>query len=516
MICLKRIAFGIFAIALTIGIIADTTHAEVLSVIHAQSILKKMNYYPDALNGAMNPATIKSIITFQADFNLKSTGRLDAPTCKALLSEEEKINGVIEKNKQEKVVSEAQTKLKSLFYYFGPISGKRSDISKTAISDFQKDNGLAATGSLDERTLNLILSDKAQPKKPGELTARPVPQEPLAPEKKETEIKKVGLEQTPNAESNDKNAAPDKPDVKKQPSNVQPLWSYSMGQINYKPSAGYDAASYEAQNETLHPEQAVIYSDESFTMARLSLDYAPFCASLSTNRLSGGDNAADSFYFSWYFNLKKSPYLLNLQYENIESDALVNNDIIGIETNTFNVEWLYRQRPWLAWGLGVSYGNLPTLVSCKNDQSQNRAIGFDKDFKLATLNAVIRYNSLAKDKKPLIKTQHLYPYVTSSFSAGFGYGKVSGDVLDRMNTDLGHSFSRDIYTVNLKFSPEVGLTYQIHRTNFDLDLTLGYALTIHIPNWSIRSLPTLESDDQVDFYRRNISHGPVLGGNVSF
>lgn len=516
MICLKRIAFGILAIALTTGIIADITHAEVLSVIRAQSILKKMNYYPDALNGSMNPATIKSIITFQADFNLKSTGRLDAPTCKALFAEEEKINGVIEKNKQEKVVSDAQTKLKSLFYYFGPISGKRGDISKTAISDFQKDNGVVVTGSLDERTLSLILSDKAQPKKPGELTARPVPQEPPAPEKKETEIKKVGLEQTSNVESKDKNAPPDKPDVKKQASNVQPLWSYSMGRINYKPSAGYDAATYEAQNETIHPEQAVIYNDESFTMARLSLDYAPFCASLSTSRIGGGDNAADSVDFSWYFNLKKKPYLLCLQYENIESDALVDNDIIGIETSTFTVEWLYRQRPWLAWGFGVSYGNLPTLVSCKNDLSQNRAIGFDKNFKLATMNAVVRYNSLAKDKKPLFKTEHLYPYVTSAFSAGFGYGKVSGDVIDRINEDLGHSFSASIYTLNLKFSPEVGLTYQIHRPSFDLDLTIGYALTLHLPNWSIRSLPTLESDDQVDFYRRNISHGPVIGGNVSF
>jgi hypothetical protein len=47
-------------------------------------------------------------------------------------------------------------------------------------------------------------------------------------------------------------------------------------------------------------------------MARLSLDYAPFCASLSTSRLGGGDNTADFLDFSWYFNLKKKPYLLNL------------------------------------------------------------------------------------------------------------------------------------------------------------------------------------------------------------
>jgi hypothetical protein len=194
----------------------------------------------------------------------------------------------------------------------------------------------------------------------------------------------------------------------------------------------------------------------------------------------------------------------------------LDSDIIDIKTSTFTVEGLYRQRPWLAWGLGVSYGNLPTLVSCKNEMGPNRAIGFDKDFKLATMNAVVRYNSLAKDKKPLFKIEHLYPYVTSSFSAGLGYGRVSGDVIDRMNADLNHSFSGAIYTLNLKFSPEAGLTYQLHRPSFDLELTLGYALTIHIPNWSIRRLPTLESDDQVNFYRRNISHGPVIGGNVSF
>jgi peptidoglycan hydrolase-like protein with peptidoglycan-binding domain len=516
MSCVKRIIIGILSLALTTVMISTIAHAEVLSVIHAQSILKKMNYYPDALNGSMSPATIKSIITFQADFNLKTTGRLDARTCRTLLAEEEKINDVIEKNKQEKVVSDAQTKLKSLFYYFGPISGKRGDISKTAISDFQKDNGLIETGTLDEQTLTMILSDTPQPKKPSELSARPVPPEPSAPKKIEAEVKNEGPMQAPNAEPKDKKTTPDKPEVKKQPLNVQPLWSYSMGHMNYKPSAGYDAATYEAQNETLHPEQAVIYNDESFTMARLALDYAPFCASLSTSRLGGGDNAADSLDFSWYFNLKKKPYLLYLQYENIESDALVDNDIIGIETNTFTAEWLYRQNPWLFWGLGVSYGNLPTLVSCKNEMSQNRAIGFDKDFKLATLNAVVRYNSLAKDKKPIFKTKHLYPYVTSSFSAGFGYGKVSDDVIDRMNADLNHSFSGAIYTLNLKCSPEVGLTYQLHRPSFDLDLTLGYALTFHLPNWSIRSLPALESNDQVEFYRRNIRHGPVIGGNISF
>lgn len=516
MACFRRIIIGFLTVALATVMISGISSAEPLSVVHAQSILKKMNYYPDALNGAMNPATIKSIITFQADFNLKSTGRLDAPTCKALLAEEEKIDGAIEKNKQEKVVTDAQTKLKCLFYYFGPISGKRSDISKSAISDFQTDNGLAASGNLDERTLTLILSDKAQPKKPREILARPVSPEPTAPEKKEPGGEKEPPKEEHKADLNDKKTEPAKNETKKQVASVQPLWSFSMGTMNYKPKSGYDATTYEAQNETLHPEQAVIFEDESFTLARLSLDYAPFCASLSTSRLGGGDNAADSLNFSWYFNMLKKPYLLNLQYENIESNALVDGDIIGIETSTFEAEWLFRHKPWLAWGLGVSYGTYPALVSCKSDQSQNRDIRFDKDFKLATVNAVLRYDSLAKDKKPLFKTKHLFPYVAGSFSAGFGYGKVSGEVIDRMNADLNHSFPSTTYTFNLKLSPEAGLIYQLHRPTYDLDLTLGYALTLHLPNLSIHSLPTLEEDDQVNFYRRNISHGLVLGGNVSF
>ena len=494
-------------------------YAEGLSVYRAQAILKKLNYYPDTVTGSMNPATVKAVVTFQADWNLKTTGKLDDPTCRALLAEDGKITSALEKNKEEKTVTEAQTRLKNLFYYFGPVSGKRADISRSALTDFQAEHGLPATGNLDEKTLALIMSDKAQPKKPREITAKPVPPEPAPPApKKDEPVKKEPVkDKKESAAPAPVNVPAEAPKTaEKKTSSVKPLLALGMGFMGYHPKSGYDATSYEAQHETLHPEQAVIFKDESFAMTTLTLDVAPVSASLSTSRLGGGDYAADRLDLSWYFNLKKKPFLLDFRYDSVESGADVGGSLVDIETTTFSAEWLYREKPWLAWGLGLSYGNYPTLVSFKSDAQEFRAIAFDEDFKLAALDAVLRWDSLAKDPAPLFKTKHLFPYVAGSFHAGLGRGKVSGDVADRLSADLSHGFSGTIYTLNLRFSPEIGLKYQLHRPGFDLDLTLGYALDFHLPHWSLKSMPTLESDEKVEFYRRTISHGPVIGGNLSF
>ncbi len=513
MACMDKIVIYVIALMFVILVFSGVTRAETVTVHRAQAILKKMNYYPDAVTGSMNPATIKAIVTFQTDYNLKPNGRLDDPTCRALVAEDLKITTAADQARELKTVTGAQTSLKSLFYYFGPVSGKRGDIPKSSLSDFQKDNNIPVSGNLDEKTVSFLESGKAQPRKPVDISAHPVKPEPTPPETAEKkETAENGKPKTAEAKPA---VTPENPEIKK-PANVQPQWNVSMGQMSYKPRSGYDSTSYEALNETLNPGQAVIYDDESFAMIRLALDYAPFKASLSTSRLGGGENAADTLDFSWYVSLKKKPCILSFQVDSVESDALVDGQVKSIATRSVSGEWLYRYRPWMALGVGVSHGSWPTLVSCKSSASRDRDIRFDEDFTLSSLNAVIRFDSMASDRRPLFKIEHLYPYVAGSFTAGLGFGTVSGSVMDRMSSDLDHAFSPDIPTVHVKFAPEAGLTYQIHRPGFDLALTLGYALTYHVPNLALHRIPGFETDDEVEFYRRNVSHGPVLGGNVSF
>jgi hypothetical protein len=466
-------------------VIPLASHAECIDVARAQRILKTMNYYPDPVSGTLTAETMKSISIFQSDHNLRPTGTLDPSTCKALLAEEEKLSGSKERKKREKDVLEAQKQLKILKYYDGPEDGIASAPFKKSLLDFQAANRLSGTGWLDIPTTKTLFGPTPVPK--------PNPTPPPA-------IKAKAPAPPEKADSNDNRL----------------FVVYSGGYTRYRPKSSYDPKTYDAVHNTLHPEQDVSFKSESFMMNRITLGYGEFQGSYATSRLDSGDNTFDAADFTWYFKTGKTPWILNLSFENADSDAEYAGMVKQINTLTFEAELLYRSKPWMAWGISGSYANYPTLVSCRNENSQLQDIRFDRHFTLYTLNWTMRYDSLAQFNTPLIGTKTVFPFVSGSLHAGLSSGKASHDVISAMNTDLGHSFPSTTWGINLKFSPQAGLKYIHHGSNVDMEFTLGYGLYVDWPMWSIWTLPGMSKDDHVDFYRHTVSHGPIIGGNVAF
>jgi hypothetical protein len=56
----------------------------------------------------------------------------------------------------DQVIYNVQRELKDLGYYAGPLSGSLSGATRNAISTFQEDNGLEATGAIDEPTVGAL------------------------------------------------------------------------------------------------------------------------------------------------------------------------------------------------------------------------------------------------------------------------------------------------------------------------------------------------------------------------
>lgn len=490
---MKNFVKAVFLMIIITGMLPSLCDAGCISVRKAQSILKELNYFPDEVDGVMGTATIKTIRTFQADYDLKPTGNLDRETCTALIAEEERMVKERMRQKQELLVKRAQLKLRDLGYYEGTVTGKKSDIPSDAVQAFQNQHGLEETGRLDGGTLKMLFSDEAHGKiKPVEPGAASADKEPAA----------IPQEEPPPVKT-----------LTKRKSTKTPLWTLSMGAMTYEPKSLYDSTDYEALNETLNPEQAVTYKSESYFINRLTLTLTDYQFYVATNRLTGGDNAADALGCLWAFEALKKPLLLILDYSQIESEAQYNLQLNDITTRSFNSELLLRKRPGLNWGVNLTYDTYPTLVSAKAKDAQNRSIRFDEDFTLGTLNLAFHYDTVAAGKTGLFRSDAFFPYLKAALYGGLSYGQVSDDTIDALSTDLSQSFKNTVYNINLQVNPEIGVKYILKRRKYDLELTLGYGLNVHWPAWKF---PQDDNDDQVEFYRRNLSHGLVFGFNVIF
>ena len=433
---------------------------------------------------------MKSLRTFQADYELNTTGKLDQATCAALMAEEERMVKERLRQKQELMVRRSQAKLRELGYYQGPVSGRLGDIPDEAITDFQKEHGLNETGRLDGATLKTLFSNEAHEKP-----------EDVEPEPAVTQAPEPGEPEPPAPKPSPKHT-----------SSKPPLWIWSVGSMTYEPKSLYDSTDWEAQNETINPEQAVTYKSGSYLMNRLTLSLDNYQFSLATSRLGGGDNAADFLGFIWSFEMLKKPMLLMLDYSAIESDAFYGGQVHTISTDSFDSELLLRHKPGFMWGLNLTYETYPTLVSAKTKSNPFRSIRFDDDFTLSTLNAVLHYDTVAAGKTGLFRSDRFFPYLTLGLYGGLSYGKVSDGVIDALSTDLSHSFDATVYNFNLRLNPELGVKYIWERRKYDMELTLGYGVDVRWPTWELPQ----NSDDEVRFYRRNLSHGLIFGLNVVF
>ncbi|WP_273851730.1 peptidoglycan-binding protein [Guptibacillus spartinae] len=139
-------------------------------VTNLQAKLKEASYYSYNVDGIYGQITQKAVQDFQKAKGLSVTGKADATTISALsnTSTSSKSSGStsdLSVGMRGSAVTDLQTKLKAKGYYTYTVDGIFGQITKTAVQNFQKANGLSQTGVADSKTLSVLAesSDTAKP-----------------------------------------------------------------------------------------------------------------------------------------------------------------------------------------------------------------------------------------------------------------------------------------------------------------------------------------------------------------
>ena len=149
-----------------------------------QTKLKAANLFTGEATGALDDTTRKAIKQWQGDNGLKKTGTLNRATLEKIgieLTENQKLTPVSESSFASEIkdtgdkpkraifratkaqITEAQKKLKAGNFYSGEETGKLNDATRDGLKKFQEANGLKATGTLNQITLEKMgieLTDK--------------------------------------------------------------------------------------------------------------------------------------------------------------------------------------------------------------------------------------------------------------------------------------------------------------------------------------------------------------------
>ena len=153
-------------------------------VKEVQTKLTAAKLYTGEVTGTLNTATRSAIKQWQGDNGLKKTGTLNRATLEKMgieLTESQKMIPVSESSfasekkdtgdKPKRTIfratkdqiTEAQKKLKAGNLYAGEETGKLNDATREGLKKFQEANGLKATGTLNQVTLEKMgieLTDK--------------------------------------------------------------------------------------------------------------------------------------------------------------------------------------------------------------------------------------------------------------------------------------------------------------------------------------------------------------------
>ena len=156
-----------------------------------QTRLTELGYYKGKLSGRFLGGTQKSLRQFQEKNGLTATGAADIRTQQRLYSTdaigkndaaEENLSGYLVGSENESgatvaegenpyrktlrsgssgtLVKQLQTRMTELGYYDGPISGNFAKKTLRAVKAIQTQNGMKATGQVDESTWNVIFHDE--------------------------------------------------------------------------------------------------------------------------------------------------------------------------------------------------------------------------------------------------------------------------------------------------------------------------------------------------------------------
>jgi peptidoglycan hydrolase-like protein with peptidoglycan-binding domain len=125
-------------------------------VSELQTNLKTLGYYSSTIDGYYGNNTYQAVKNFQSQNGLNVTGSLDFTTLNKL---NKKLSGepdVLYYGLRHEKVSELQAYLYSLGYINVQPTGYYGPLTQTAISNFQRDNGLEVTGKADSNVFSAL------------------------------------------------------------------------------------------------------------------------------------------------------------------------------------------------------------------------------------------------------------------------------------------------------------------------------------------------------------------------
>ncbi len=140
------------------------------SIFRLQRRLKDLGYYSIAVDGIYGSGTERAVRHFQRINGLTQTGRADSATQKLLYSSSAKpadsaqADGYKVLSRSSKYYPEVvplQNRLKKLGYAVGTVDGYFGSRTYRAVREFQRRNGLSATGIADEQTQRVLFSSSA-------------------------------------------------------------------------------------------------------------------------------------------------------------------------------------------------------------------------------------------------------------------------------------------------------------------------------------------------------------------
>lgn len=145
--------FGIANAQITQPLYYDNANSQVSEL---QTSLKTLGYYSANINGTYDYTTYLAVKSFQTKNNLTVNGVFDLVTLNKLnkvLSNEPSVLTIGIKHER---VTELQTYLNALGYLSVLPTGYYGTLTTTAVSNFQRDNGLAVTGNADSSLFTKI------------------------------------------------------------------------------------------------------------------------------------------------------------------------------------------------------------------------------------------------------------------------------------------------------------------------------------------------------------------------
>jgi len=129
----------------------ELTRTDVLAL---QRELRQRGFYRGPINGVFTSSTKQALIDFQDENNLSQTGRVDLRTAELLGLH---LNVVSDSPRLTRGdIIELQRELRQRRLYRGPINGIFTSSTRSALIDFQEEQGLSGSGVVDFRTAQLL------------------------------------------------------------------------------------------------------------------------------------------------------------------------------------------------------------------------------------------------------------------------------------------------------------------------------------------------------------------------